>query len=248
MEHIHRKRLTTLIGVLAVSAGWLAAQGDLATDRPSESAAATLIPAGIGRAELGGLLNWFTEANGEPGFSYAVPIGTVRYGLSEDWELRVGAQFAQQLGALQGAMVGAKYRLPGSFWGGLDACWLVELPINPAQGLTLSGNLPMAHRLCIGSPVGQRGGLTGNAGWALDGGASTWMASLALSRELGVQGWTGFIEPFVYTDRPVHLNFGVQRTVQGDWMIDFVYGRNLATGEVQVGLGASFTLVGSPGE
>ena len=228
------------LGLIAFSAR---AQGDLATDRPSESAAATLVPDGFARAELGGQANWFTEeATGEPGFSYSVPLGIVRYGLSEDWELRVGAQFAQQLGELQGAMLGAKYRLPGEFWGGVDACWLVELPISPQQGITLGGDLPMAHRLCVATALGQLGGVTANAGWARADGESTWMASAAFSRSLGNQGWSGFVEPFVYTDKPLGVNVGVQRTVNDSWMMDFVYGRNVETGDVQVGVGVSFTL------
>lgn len=231
------------IGGLAV-AGALAAQGDLATDRPSESAAATLVPGGVARAELGGQANWFTEAAGEPGFSYSVPLGIVRYGLSENWELRVGAQFAQQLGELQGAMVGAKYRLPGEFWGDVDACWLVELPINPEQGISLSGDLPMAHRLCLGRALGQLGSVTANAGWSLASGESTWMASAAFSRTLGNQGWSGFVEPFVYTAQPLRVNLGVQRTVDDSWMMDFVYGRNVQMGDVQMGFGVSFTLAG----
>ena len=226
----------------AALAGGANAQGDLATDRPSESAAATLVPAGFGRAELGGQANWFTETNGEPRFSYSVPLGILRYGLSEDWELRVGAQFAQQLGELQGAMVGAKYRIPGEFWGDVDACWLVELPINPAQGITLNGNLPMAHRLCLGRALGQLGSVTANGGWARSNGVSTWMASAAFARTLGHQGWSGFVEPFVYTAQPLRVNVGVQRTVNDSWMMDFVYGRNVETGDVQIGVGVSFTL------
>ena len=217
-------------------------QGELATDRPSESAAATLVPSGFARAELGGQANWFTEDSGIPGFSYSVPLGIIRYGLSEEWELRVGAQFAQQLGELQSAMVGAKYRLPGEFWGDVEACWLVELPLNPAQGISLSRDLPMAHRLCLGRTLGQLGSVTANAGWSLASGESTWMASAAFSRTLGNQGWSGFVEPFVYTAQPLRVNLGVQRTVNDSWMLDFVYGRNAENGDVQVGVGVSFTL------
>lgn len=231
------------IGALA-AAGTMAAQGNLATDRPSESAAATLVPEGFARAELGGQANWFMEATGEPGFSYSVPLGIVRYGLSEDWELRMGARFAQQLGDLQSAMVGAKYRLPGGFWGGVDACWLVELPINPAEGISLTGDLPMTHRLCLARALGQLGSVTANAGWARDSGVSTWMASAAFSRTLGNQGWSGFVEPFVFTAQPLRVNLGVQRTVDDSWMMDFVYGRNVQTGDVQMGFGVSFTLAG----
>ena len=218
------------------------AQGDVATDRPSESAAATLVPVGISRAELGAQMNWFTTPLDEPGFSYAVPIGIIRYGLQEGIELRVGAQFAQQLGELQSAMLGAKFQIPGKFWGQTDAAWLVELPINPRQGWATGQSLPMSHRLCIGHSLGDLSAVTGNAGWSISNGISTWMASMALSRPLGHQGWTGFIEPYLYSGNPVRFNAGAQLVLDNDLMVDFVYGRDFTSGDVMIGVGASFTL------
>lgn len=222
------------------------AQGDLATDRPSESAAATLLPAGFARAEVGGRLDWETVvASGEQTFSYAAPLGVVRYGLSDVLELRVGARFSQQVGAVDDAMVGAKVRLPGDFWGETDACYLVELNVDPARGWSPGQNVPSAHRLCVGTAIGHLWSVTGNAGWMRAAGASTWMGSLAVGRELGVQGWTGFVEPFVYSGAPLRVNAGFQRTLKDGWLADVAMGRNvggdLAQFQVQIGLALTLT-------
>lgn len=217
-------------------------QGDLATDRPSESAAATLVPLGYMRAEVGGQMNWFTEPDGNPGFSYAIPQGVIRYGLHERIELRLGARFAQVIGDVEQAMLGAKIHLPGSFWKKWDAAWLAELAINPAGGWSTGQRVPMSHRLCFGRPLGDLSSFSANAGWSMDNGISSWMSSMVLARELGRQGWVGFVEPYFFSGESLRLNLGFQREVAEDMLLDFVYGRHFESGDLQIGLGLSFTL------
>lgn len=224
-----------------LSTGIAQAQGDIATDRPSESAAATVVPEGFGRAEIGGVMNWTTDADGLPGFSYSVPLGVMRYGVREGIELRAGARFAQQVGEVQDALLGAKLAIPGKFWGELDACWLAEFGLNPGATVSSLKGVPMSHRLCFGRSWGQLWSATSNVGWAKKADGSAWMASLAVSRVVGVQGWSAFVEPFAFQGTGASMNLGFQRVVDEAWMMDIVYGRNLATGDVQVGLGVSFT-------
>ena len=112
------QRWGLLLGTLAMLCGeaWTQgeSEGDLASDRPSESAAASLLPAGFGRAEIGGRMTWLTDAeSGAQTFSYAAPLGVLRYGMNEWVELRVGARFSGSVGAVDDAMLGAKLRLPG---------------------------------------------------------------------------------------------------------------------------------------
>ncbi len=232
--------LSFIVALAAV--GSVVAQGDLATDRPSESAAATLVPVGFGRAEIGGQLTWFTLDTGEPGFTYAAPLGVLRYGVKDWLEFRAGAQFAQTLGEVDNAMLGAKLALPGEFWGDLDACWLVELGISPGASWAPGQGVPMAHRFCFGRSVGQLGSLTGNLGWSRAAGVSRWLGSLVLGRELGNQGWTGFVEPVISSDLGGQVNVVFQRVVDDAWHMDVVYGRDFQTGDVRFGLGVSFSL------
>lgn len=222
-------------------------QGSLATDRPSESAAATLIPVGLSRAELGGIMNWLTEnASGAQTFTYAAPLGILRYGVSHEIELRAGARFSQQVGAVDDAMLGAKLDLPGDFWGEVDACYLIEVNINPTRGWSPGQPIPSTHRLCLGTSLNTIWSITANAGWLRNAGESTWMTSLALARELGVQGWSGFIESYAYSGETPQANVGFQRQIENDMQLDVVLGRNFR-GDVTdfiVGLGISMTLTG----
>ncbi len=222
-------------------AGITRAQGDIAPDRPSESAAATVVPEGFGRAEIGGVMNWTTDADGLPGFSYSAPLGVMRYGVREGIELRAGARFAQQVGQVQDAMLGAKFAVPGEFWGDWDACWLAEFGINPGAQVSSLKGVPMLHRLCMGRSWGQLWSATSNVGWSKKGDDSAWMASVVLSRVVGVQGWSAFVEPFAFQHAGASVNLGFQRVIDEAWMMDFVYGRHFATGDVQIGLGVSFT-------
>jgi hypothetical protein len=66
---------------------------------------------------------------------------------------------------------------------------------------------------------------------------------MVVSRVMGVQGWSAFLEPFAFQGAGASMNVGFQRTIDDAWMMDFVYGRHLETGDVQVGLGVSFTWV-----
>ncbi|MGB1075317.1 MAG: hypothetical protein ACPGYK_03950 [Flavobacteriales bacterium] len=222
-------------------------QGSLATDRPTESAAATLLPVGLGRAELGGIMNWLTEdASGAQSFTYAAPLGILRYGISHAVELRAGARFSQQVGAVDDAMLGAKLNLPGDFWGEVDACYLIELNINPNKLWSPEQPIPSVHRLCLGTSWNTIWSITANAGWLRNAGESTWMASWVLGRELGVQGWSGFIESHAYTGETPQANFGFQRQIENDMQLDVVFGRNLG-GDIKdftVGMGLSLTLTG----
>jgi hypothetical protein len=229
--------------VIFLNAGIARAQGDIATDRPSESAAATVVPEGFGRAEIGGVMNWTTDADGLPGFSYSAPLGVMRYGVREGIELRAGARFAQQVGEVQDALLGAKLAVPGTFWGELEACWLAEFGLNPGAQVTSLKGIPMSHRLCVGRSWGQLWSATSNLGWAKGADGSAWMASMVVSRVMGVQGWSAFLEPFAFQGAGASMNLGFQRTIDDTWMMDFVYGRHLETGDVQVGLGVSFTWV-----
>jgi hypothetical protein len=220
------------------------AQGDLATDRPSESAAATLLPEGISRGEFGGWMNWAEAESGAVDFGFAAPLGVLRYGLSPAFELRAGAQFNVQVGEVDNALLGAKVKLPGGFWGEFDACWLAEFNVNPNAGWRPGTPVPMQHRLCLGTAIGHDWAVTANAGWLRDAGQNNWMASCAISRTLGLQGWSGFVEPFMYSDSPVFLNLGFQRQLPKAMQCDVVFGRNLGgpTSDFTVGLGLSLTL------
>lgn len=237
MKHLKSVCLMSTMSLI----GGACAQGDLATDRPSESAAATLVPEGFGRAEIGGVMNWTTDADGLPGFSYSAPLGVMRYGIREGIELRAGARFAQQIGQVQDALLGTKLAVPGKFWGQLDACYLAEFGLNPGATVSSVKGVPMSHRLCIGRSWGQLWSATSNVGWAKRADASAWMASVVVSRVVGVQGWSAFVEPFSVQGSGASMNVGFQRVLDDVWMMDFVYGRQFATGDVQVGLGVSFT-------
>lgn len=229
--------ITWCLGAGAYALG----QGDIAPDRPTESVAATLVPEGFGRAEIGGRMNWTTDEDGLPGFSYSAPLGVLRFGVQEHIELRAGARFAQQLGQVQDALLGAKLALPGEFWGEWDACWLAEFGINPGSSVSSLKGVPMSHRVCLGRSWGQLWSATSNVGWSKGTEDAAWMASVAVSRVVGVQGWSAFVEPFAFQHAGPSMNFGFQRLIDDAWMMDFVYGKNLANGDVQVGLGVSFT-------
>lgn len=240
------QRWGLLLGALAMlcSEAWTQgeSEGDLASDRPSESAAASLLPSGFGRAEIGGRMTWLTDAeSGAQTFSYAAPLGVLRYGINEWVELRVGARFSGSVGAVDDAMLGAKLRLPGGFWGETKACYLVEANMDPSRGRGVNLKVPSAHRICVGTTISHHWSLTGNAGWLRDSGMSSWMGSLAVGRELGVQGWSGFVEPYLYSGAPLRINAGFQRQLPEEMQADICLGRNLTGPETQFEVNIGFT-------
>ena len=80
-----------------------------------ESISSAVIPNGSKQIEAGGYAQWLTiDDDPVPDFSYAVPIGLLRYGWKERVELRAGAQWAQSLGAPQQARLGDQMERPAA--------------------------------------------------------------------------------------------------------------------------------------
>ena len=58
-------------------------------ERPMETVSSSILPQGFGQIEAGGYAQWLTSDDDPvPEFSYAVPIGLIRYGWKERIELR----------------------------------------------------------------------------------------------------------------------------------------------------------------
>jgi hypothetical protein len=120
---------------------------DLA-DRPMESISSGVIPPGAAQIEAGGYAQWQTVGDAQvPDYSYAVPIGLIRYGWKERIELRAGAQWAQSLGTPEQARVGLKWNaLPQKKNLGISVN--AEFETTAEQGLSLGREVPLDLRIC----------------------------------------------------------------------------------------------------
>ena len=155
-------------------------------DRPTESISSSIIPQGLGQIEAGGYAQWETIGNAPvPDFSYAVPIGLIRYGWKERIELRAGAQWSQSLGTAQQARFGVKWNaLPQK--AGLGISVNAEFETSASQGLSLGKEIPMDLRICADWNSFERWSARSNVGLY----AGRFLFSAAVLRTAGRQGWS----------------------------------------------------------
>ena len=87
-------------------------QSAIDTEQPFASNSAGTVPQGSMQFEVGGWLQWETPEGAQvEEFSYAVPVGVIRYGWRERLEVRVGARFTESLGQAEQAHGGIKWNI-----------------------------------------------------------------------------------------------------------------------------------------
>ena len=102
-----------LCGIAAFAFASIATgQSAIDAEQPFAAHSAGTVPWGSTQIEAGGWLQWET-LDGEEAetFSYAVPVGVIRYGFRERLEVRVGARFSQSLGEAEEARGGIKWNI-----------------------------------------------------------------------------------------------------------------------------------------
>lgn len=218
-------------------------QESIQTDRPTESFGASVVAMGGTQVEAGGWLQWATPVGEElADFSYALPIGTIRYGWKERLELRVGAQFSQTLGEAEQARFGIKWNiLPESEQ--VQLVWLSELETSLSRGVSLETRAPSHHRLCAGWSDSKDWSALANVGFSADSDSVQWMASAVVSRRVGRQGWSAFAEP-VLLGTGMQFNAGALLVLDDDAQIDFGYNRDITSGDYRILFGYSKRFAG----
>ena len=193
-------------------------------DRPMESISSSIIPQGLGQIEAGGYAQWETIGNAPvPDFSYAVPIGLIRYGWKERIELRAGAQWSQSLGTAQQARFGVKWNaLPQK--AGLGISVNAEFETSASQGLSLGKEIPMDLRICADWNSFERWSARSNVGLY----AGRFLFSAAVMRAAGRQGWSLMAETNWDAMNGWSAHTGAFLAINDNSRFDFTYFRQFS--------------------
>ena len=197
-------------------------------DRPMESISSSVVPQGMGQIEAGGYAQWLTADDAEvPDFSYAVPIGLIRYGWRERIELRAGAQWAQSLGAPQQARFGVKWdALPQQK--GLGISVNAEFETTARQGLSFDSEVPLDLRICADWNSFER--------WSLRSNVILYQERLRFSAAAmwtaGRQGWSLMAETKWDAVQGWNFHSGAYLAINDNSRFDFTYFRQSKNEEI----------------
>lgn len=204
-------------------------------DRPMESISSGVIPLGTTQIEAGGYAQWLTIDDAQvPDFSYAVPIGLIRYGWKERVELRAGAQWAQSLGAPQKARFGVKWNaLPQKK--GLGISLNAEFETSPSQGLSVGKAAPMDLRICADWNSYERWSARSNVRLY----AGRLRFSAAAMCRAGRQGWSLMAETEWDAIQGWNFHAGAFLAVNDNSRFDFTYYRQSQMEGIDTALNSS---------
>ena len=208
-------------------------------ERPMESISSSVVPQGMGQIEAGGYAQWLTIDDAQvPDFSYAVPIGLIRYGWRKRVELRAGAQWAQSLGAPQQARFGVKWNaLPQKK--GLGISVNAEFETTASQGLSLGSEVPLDLRICADWNSFERWSVRSNVilyqGRLKFSAAAMWTA--------GRQGWSLMAETKWDAVQGWNFHAGAFLAINDNSRFDFTYFRQSWNGEIGQELSAKMCQV-----
>jgi hypothetical protein len=225
------KNLLTLVFVLlslsASAQSEVNGYSDFA-ERPMETVSSSIIPQGSGQIEAGGYAQWLTIGDAPvPDFSYAVPIGLIRYGWKERVELRAGAQWAQSLGAPQQARFGVKWNaMPQKK--GLGISLNAEFETSLSQGLSVGKATPMDLRICADWNSYERWSARSNVRLY----AGRLRFSAAAMCTTGRQGWSLMAETNWTTGQGWDLQAGAFLAINENSRFDFTYFRQSRNGAI----------------
>jgi hypothetical protein len=213
-------------------------QGLLGTEQPFESASALVVPLGATQIEAGGWLQWATpEGEQVEDFTYAVPLGIIRYGFRERVEVRVGAQFSQSLGQAETARAGIKWDIVPDA-DRFRVAWISEIETR-LNSISTNTRAPSQHRMCAAWTDEDRWSARANWGvrWGAD--STEMIVAAAAAREVGWQGWTVFLEPVWRSTTGVRVHAGALLEVGDDAQVDIAFQRDLDTGDLRFTFGYS---------
>lgn len=227
--------LVLLMRPISLQAQWDFTSSPFQAERPMESISSAVVPAGQMQIEAGGYAQWFTPTDAQvPDFSYAVPIGLLRFGWKERVELRVGAQWSQSLGESQQAKVGFKWNLL-SPKNGLGISLNTEFETSLAEPLSWEKQIPMDLRLCVDWDTFERWSIRSNL--QLYSGRIGWSA--AAIRATGRQGWSIMAETHWVPLRGWNIHAGAFLAINDKSRFDFTYFREFQPDMVQIRFGYS---------
>lgn len=217
-------------------AGTAIGQSAIDAEQPFESNAAATVPLGATQVEVGGWLEWSTPAGSEvEEFSYAVPVGTIRYGWRDRLEVRVGARFSESLGQAEQARGGIKWTIvPDADRFRVAWVSVVETSLNSVSAST---RVPSTHRMCADWTDGDRWSARANWGarWGAD--STEMLVSGAVARQVGWQGWTVFVEPVWRTVGGGRVHAGALLNVDDEAQVNVGFERDLDTGDFRFNFG-----------
>ena len=204
-------------------------------ERPMETVSSGILPQGLGQIEAGGYAQWLTSDDDPvPEFSYAVPIGLIRYGWKERVELRAGAQWAQSLGAPQQARFGVKWNaLPQKK--GLGISVNAEFETSASQGLSVGKAAPMDLRICADWNSFERWSARSNVRLY----AGRLRFSAAAMCRAGRQGWSLMAETEWDAVQGWNFHAGAFLAVNDNSRFDFTYYRQSQIEEIDAAFNSS---------
>ncbi len=182
-------------------------QSAIDAEQPFTAHSAGTVPWGSTQIEAGGWLQWSTPDGADmEEFSYAVPVGVIRYGFRDRVEVRVGARFSQSLGEAEEARGGIKWNIVPNA-DRFRVAWVSELEAD-LNRVTSSTRVPSWHRMCAEWTDGKRWSARANWGvrWGAD--STEMVVTGAVARQVGWQGWTVFFEPVWQTTGGMRLHSG----------------------------------------
>ena len=212
------------------------AQGEMGTEQPFESPSGRGIQKGRVQTEIGGWIQWATPEGEEvEDFSYSIPIGIIRYGWRDRLELRVGAQFAENLGEAESARAGLKWSIvPGPQR--LQIAWISEIE-NRLNDVSLQTRAPTIHRMCASWTNEQRWSARGHWGLRWESDSTDMVVAGALAREVGWQGWTVYVEPIWRESTGGRIHVGGLLQIGEESQMDVGFQRDLNTGDFRFTFG-----------
>ena len=231
--------LVLLAPPISLQAQWDFTSSPFQAERPMESISSSIVPAGQVQIEAGGYAQWYTPPDAQvPDFSYAVPIGLLRFGWKERVELRAGARWSQSLGESQKAKLGLKWNAFTS-QNGLGISLNGEFETNITQPLSWGNEIPMDLRLCIDWNTFEKWDIRSNV--KLYNGSLAWSA--AAMRKTGRQGWSLMTEANWLSRSGWNVHIGAFLAVQENSRFDFTYFRELHSELYQLRFGYSRRII-----
>jgi len=219
-----------------VVCGILRGQSAIDAEQPFDSQSAGTVPWGSTQIEAGGWLQWETPANAEvEEFSYAVPVGIIRYGFRDQLEVRVGARFSQSLGEAEEAHGGIKWNIVPDA-DRFRVAWISELEAD-LNRVSSSTRVPSRHRMCADWTNGNRWSARANWGVRWGGDSTEMVVASAVARQMGWQGWTVFVEPVWRTVGGMRLHAGALLDINEEGQVNVGFERDLDTGDFRFTFG-----------
>lgn len=231
----HLPRIFSGLFVLVLAA-CATGQSTIDAEQPFESNSAGTVPLGSTQFEVGGWLQWETPEGAEvEEFSYAVPVGIIRYGWRDRLEVRVGARFAESLGQAEQARGGIKWNIVPEM-DGFRAAWISELETS-LNSVSTSTRVPSRHRMCLDWTNGDRWSARGNWGLRWGSDSTEMIVAGGVAREVGWQGWTVYIEPVWSKVGGGRMHAGALLDTGDDAQVNVGFERDLDTGDFRFTFG-----------